>query len=68
MSYWEDSLNEDFDDNIPQEVLNDDSWSPRLLPDISNLNNIVFTFDDVIETEEDSNHGLRSALDSTMDV
>ena len=35
MSKWEDELNEYLDDNIPDEVLQDETVETRLLPDLS---------------------------------
>lgn len=43
---FEDDLNE----KIPQEVLNDPSWEPRLLPDLDNMD-MHYTYDDIIEEE-----------------
>lgn len=53
MSFFDD-LSNHFDENIPQEVLNSDSWNPRLLPDLNSLKEPVtsindFGFEDIIE-------------------
>lgn len=43
---------EELDENIPQEVLNDESWSPRLLPELGNFS-INFGFEDIVVNDED---------------
>ena len=41
-----------FDDDVPDDVLNDPTWEPKLLPDITKLPTDS-TFKDIIETEYD---------------
>lgn len=47
-----DELNEHLDDNIPDEVLQSDGWSPRLLPDLDRLTDTGFDYDDIVEDFE----------------
>lgn len=47
-----DSLEEYFDDTIPDEVLQDDSWEPALLPDLSDMIDTTHSFNDMIEDYE----------------
>jgi hypothetical protein len=49
------SIDEFFDDNIPNEVLHDSSWQPRLMPDLNDLAQphlTHFTYDDLLEDFE----------------
>lgn len=45
-----DELEEWFDDNIPQDVLDSPGWQPRLLPELSNLR-IDYKYEDIIEDD-----------------
>ena len=46
-------LNDWFDENIPDEVLQDESWSSKLLPDLDNLTDCDYTFEDMVGDEDE---------------
>lgn len=48
-----DAMNEFFDEDIPDEVLNDESWEPRFLPTTNDLTRLDHSFDDMIDSDED---------------
>lgn len=48
------NLEEYFDEEIPDEVLNDESWEPRLLAIPEQLGERFIKFEDLIKTEADN--------------
>jgi hypothetical protein len=50
------NLEDWFDENIPDEVLHDPSWFPRLLPEPDNITNSNFGYDDIIPDEDDESN------------
>lgn len=46
-------LDEWLNNNVPDEVLSDPSWEPKLLPEPDKLLNSDYGLDDIIETEYD---------------
>lgn len=47
-----DDLEDFFDEQIPQEVLDSDDWTPTLLPDLDSLGKVDYTFNDMTEDNE----------------
>ena len=42
-------LEDFFDENIPQEVLDSDGWDTKLLPNLETLNDLNYSYDDITE-------------------
>jgi hypothetical protein len=46
------TLEDSFYEDIPDEVLNDPSWEPKLLPDLEDPFDTNYTWNDIVEDNE----------------